>query len=354
MGHRANYVIIEGGQSEIYFSRWGALDVPAVLLSGPEATVAYVRSLTPDDHLLDDDWAEGGMALRLDKRELRFFGGINVDRCPYLRRPLLRALRRLWSGWSVEWASFGIADLALSMGSDVRKFIEPEFDDHTLLENTEPTIHENDLRITHELRRAQCVLSVRWPSGAISDYLLTPTMISALALGPHLLEIVASIADGPITVLPREDDPDLPGEGAYMDTISRDLWMCGYYELNPRHLPAMALRWPGWHVQGDVGGFVRQIELSGRNSAPMRVPEERAIEELTEELTHTSSVDPHALYAAITPSGPSRSEREQTVTVGKGFFSADQPPLSPEQRREVIRRLLRADAEDSESASHGE
>lgn len=62
MGHRANYVLIADGQPSIYFSRWGALSIPAVVLSGPEATLAYVHQLTPDDSLLEDTWAEGGYA----------------------------------------------------------------------------------------------------------------------------------------------------------------------------------------------------------------------------------------------------------------------------------------------------
>lgn len=72
MGHRANYVLIADGQPTIYFSRWGALRIPAVVLSGPEATLAYVRQLTPDDSLLDDTWAEGGMLLDLDAHRLLF------------------------------------------------------------------------------------------------------------------------------------------------------------------------------------------------------------------------------------------------------------------------------------------
>ena len=124
MGNRANYVVIEGGRSEIYFSRWGAPYIPAVLLAGPEATVAYVRALTPDNDLLDCVWAEGGISLDIDQRELRFFGGVKVASAPYVRRLLLDVLRANWSGWSVDWARFGIADLALSLGWDVGRVLD--------------------------------------------------------------------------------------------------------------------------------------------------------------------------------------------------------------------------------------
>jgi hypothetical protein len=75
IGHRANYVLIEGGQPTIFFSRWGAVVIPSLLLCGPEMTLAYVRGLDPDDDLLDDVWAEVGMVLNIDRHEVRFFGG---------------------------------------------------------------------------------------------------------------------------------------------------------------------------------------------------------------------------------------------------------------------------------------
>ena len=45
MGNRARYVIIEDGQLHIFYSHWGVLTIPAVVASGPEATLAYIREL---------------------------------------------------------------------------------------------------------------------------------------------------------------------------------------------------------------------------------------------------------------------------------------------------------------------
>src|SRR5262245_39783524 len=281
MGHRANYVLIEGQQPHIHFSRWGALSIPAVLVAGPEATISYVRNLTPDDELLDDVWAEGGMLLQVDRRELRFFGGVEIYRKPYLRRLLLRALRALWEGWSVEWARHGIADLALSLGWEVSRVLDTEADGVKLLQSTEPLLNEEDVQITQELKSAHSVFSVRWPSGDSSDYLLVPSMTSALSLGPHLLQLVAG---KPSTTLPSEDDLDLPGEGACLDVSAQVLWLSEFGEFDPRDVPAIARRWPGWQVDGHVEGLVRQVELSGRDPAPLMVPQERALHELVEEL----------------------------------------------------------------------
>jgi hypothetical protein len=142
MGNRANYVLIEEGHHQIYFSRWGAPTIPSVLLSGPVATIAFVRALTPDDEILDEVWAEGGMLLDIDNRRLRFFGGVKVASAPYLQRPLLRVLRRLWPGWSVEWALLGIADLALGLGWEIGCVLTTEFDELVVLCGSAPLMRE--------------------------------------------------------------------------------------------------------------------------------------------------------------------------------------------------------------------
>lgn len=68
-------MIIEHGQTQIFFSRWGALTIPSVLLSGPAGTLEYIRQLTPDEALLDNVWAEGGVLVNVDTHRTLFWGG---------------------------------------------------------------------------------------------------------------------------------------------------------------------------------------------------------------------------------------------------------------------------------------
>lgn len=44
MGARANYIIIEDSVIDVYYSHWGAMAVPAVVIDGPEATRGYIRN----------------------------------------------------------------------------------------------------------------------------------------------------------------------------------------------------------------------------------------------------------------------------------------------------------------------
>lgn len=79
MGNRANYVLIKNGQKQIFFSRWGAPTIPAVLLSGPEETLKYIRELEPDDALMTNVFAEGSILYNADERRVMFWGEIALQ-----------------------------------------------------------------------------------------------------------------------------------------------------------------------------------------------------------------------------------------------------------------------------------
>ena len=46
----------------------------------------------------------------------QILGWGDISFCPYLRRVFLPVLRHLWSGWNVEWATQGIVDFARYLG----------------------------------------------------------------------------------------------------------------------------------------------------------------------------------------------------------------------------------------------
>lgn len=348
MGNRANYVLIEDGRAQIYFTRWGALDIPATLLSGPEATIAYARSLTPDNSLLTDTWAEGGVLLDVDARHLSFWGGYNVEYYPYLRRPLLAALRLLWPYWLVDWATFGVAELARAVGCDLSAVYESDFDNVDFLQGIAPLLTAEQLLRAQAADAMETALTIRWRTGEVKDYrfsrhwnedesdgpgrLVTP--IGILSLGPKLLNIMYS---QPTMALPQEGGEREP-EVAYVDEEAQILWL-GADEFDPRYLEALARRWPGWQVQGHTEGVVRQALLSGRDPTALMVPQQRAIDELIEELTRDHAFNPFRLAQAIQQALPPE-EQQGEVKFGVGFFSQDQPPLVPEERREMLRRLF--------------
>ncbi|HKV86161.1 MAG TPA: hypothetical protein VJN88_16530 [Ktedonobacterales bacterium] len=351
MGNRANYVLIEGEQPTIYFSRWGALTIPAVLLSGPDATISYVRSLTPDDELLDEVWAEGGMVLDVDQCKLKFFGGGRIEVTPYLRRPLLRALSIVWAGWTVEWALFGVAELALSVGWDVGRVLDSERDDRLLLRWAGPDAMDKVVQVAQDPKQASSIITIRRSDEHVYDHLLVTPSVSALSFGPRLLDF---LDDRPSATLPSEDDPDLPREGAYLDVTAHTLWMWECSSCNPRYMEAIRRRWPSWQVHAHTEGLVRQVELSGRDASAVMVSDEQGINQLVEELMSERTTDPPAIHAALIRRVPLVLPNEGPITFGKGFFSADGPQLSPEERREVLLRLLHITLDDENSAQRRE
>ncbi len=335
MGHRANYVVIENGQAQIYFSRWGALTIPAVVLSGPEATIAYVRGLTPDTSLLDCVWAEGGMLLNLDQYHMLFWGGDDIDHSPYLRRPLLAVLHRLWPGWAVDWAMFDVADLAQGVGWDVNRVLKTEFDNTIFLEGEGALLTDEEVQASPpDGESRKTLLTVRWQTGVVKDYHFSFYATHLLSLGPHLLELMSS---RPGDQLPLEQETN-GFQFAFVDEGTRTLWLGDNSGLDPRNLTALERRWPGWKAQGHAEGLVRHVLLSGRDPTPLMMPEQQAIDELVKELTKDHTFDPHKLFAAIQSTVP--PEERQNTKVGVGFFSADAPPMSQEERREMLKRLF--------------
>jgi hypothetical protein len=140
------------------------------------------------------------------------------------------------------------------------------------------------------LNRAKSIFAVRWADDNITDYLLTSRASDVLSLGPHLLDLIKM---HPGTLLPREDEPDLPCEGGFVNVAARTLFMWDFSELEPRYLKALRYCWPEWQVYGHADGLALHVAITGRDPTPIMVPEMQAIDELIDELTQESSTDPN-------------------------------------------------------------
>lgn len=169
MGNRANYVLIEDGHAQTFYSSWDALSTPAVMARGPEGALAYLHELTPDE-LMDQAWIEGGILLDVDTHRALFWGGDRIATRPYLRRPLLAALPLLWPGWSITWAMFGMADLVSPLGDPYRQVLEETFDDANFLTGAKAVITEAQLVGSLHASGPGTLLTIRWTGGEVKDY----------------------------------------------------------------------------------------------------------------------------------------------------------------------------------------
>jgi hypothetical protein len=143
MGSRANIVVMQDGTYDLFYCHWCASSLPSDLFWGPAHAVAFARNQldarslgreipmrradqSHPDHAsaqqpeaagwLDDNWAEGGAVIDLDRQVLILYGGEDLLWYIPLRRLYLQLLHEMWAGWDIRWAHRGIVDMADYVG----------------------------------------------------------------------------------------------------------------------------------------------------------------------------------------------------------------------------------------------
>ena len=109
---------------------------------------------------------------------------------------LLPSLRHLWSGWTVAWATHGIADYARYLGWDVAAVLDGEY-----AAGFHPPTTAAEFRADEDSDYQTTVVTVRWEDGRIGDYVFVYLPGSVLDAGPPLLDYLRE--KGP-DALPRE------------------------------------------------------------------------------------------------------------------------------------------------------
>jgi hypothetical protein len=291
MGHRATYVLIERGAPAYYRSQFGAWDLPAQLLGGPEATEALIRDRDPAEGLLDYVWAEGGILLDMVERCVLFFGGAGVAYAPDKRRILLRVLSLAWQGWSVQWAACWVVDFARYLKLDLSLVLTDPLEERLSYWQEDP-----DRCVTSEATtEPKHLITVKYADGRITDCRVVHHAIKLLLQGPALLD---QLTGEPAPVLPHERD-DLRS-GAYLDLQTTTIWLWEPGELDLGVLQEIGRRWVGWQVDGHVEGLPRHVLLSGRDPTDIMIPEQESARALTETLIgYREYVDAPYIEAAL-------------------------------------------------------
>ncbi|MEP3653482.1 MAG: hypothetical protein ABJO36_01175 [Litorimonas sp.] len=130
MGHRCNLVIIENGQTTVYYDHWAANRLDIELLWGAEIARAFIESREPNPSCwLDSTWAEGGCIVDYDTKHLLWFGGEASLYEASWNMMHQYFMNLQWQSWTVEWAKDGVFDIAKKVGipiSEVTCNIEPD------------------------------------------------------------------------------------------------------------------------------------------------------------------------------------------------------------------------------------
>lgn len=147
MGHKGNVVIHENGRTQGGLDGYFVHDVPNIVASGPEFTIAWARQYIRNSAhygrqimIYDEIMTEGAILINLDDKELLFgslewipsFGKFEdvpeelgeYPEYPDISRELLEVIQNQWPGWTVTLAlpaEFATQETLLLRGQDLAR-----------------------------------------------------------------------------------------------------------------------------------------------------------------------------------------------------------------------------------------
>jgi hypothetical protein len=321
MGQRANYVVVDNGGWQLYYSHWAATTADRDLFWGPAHTLAFVRAQQDTRSWLDDVWCEGGALIDLERRALLWFGGEDIRFDLPRHRVTLALMRRIWSGWDVHWAFEGLGAFADYLGLPRDQVRSSRRD--APAQGFEHLTVDSEWSSTVVSVRAASGLTLHRVSGDPHELLeFSPELAAALPSRPgHASLHVALQGDGAVT------------GGAHIDATARtlDLWEVEYHQ----DLQLDAERWPGWRVEHHGDRFEEHIARSGGALHVEPPSQGLAVEQLTAYLLRTPSFDPRELLASI-----QKRHQGSEIEVNPLFLTHAPLRLDEEERASILARAL--------------
>jgi hypothetical protein len=231
VGERAHCVIMDGHNTELYYTVWGATALDVDLIAGPEAACRQIRRLyEPTESLREPVWVEAAALVDIPRRVLAVFSWHFEG---YAHRAAWRAvLARTWPGWDLQWAYAGIEDIARYSGAPASP---------TGRAGLTPSWEVVDPADTEGLDEMDTLVTVAEESGPTRAYGMWSDVTDVFWAGPALLDQLSDA--GRITTLPR-----LPETGLHLDPATRTA--TGWTTLEVAGLAdEWPHRWPGWRLE---------------------------------------------------------------------------------------------------------
>ncbi|MFJ4626619.1 hypothetical protein [Streptomyces sp. NPDC088847] len=283
MGARAQYVVVENGTWQRYYSHWAANRVADDLLPGPAAATRCFRANREIDEWLDDVWCEGAALVDHDRRVLLWFAYVDSWADHLAARAVLA---RTWPGWDVRFAHDGLGDLThhLGIGRDLTR--SPGW-----FETFEPSGFPYT-----EYAEPSSVVSLRLPDGSVRAWGSDWEPIDHLAGGPRLIDLI--VASPPTPTL-----TDMPDGGVHFDPQTRtvSLWAVGTVAgIHDWPLP----RWENWTLDFRGDDHTHQAGLLPADFPFPRPPLAPALRELGKGLGTPPPDNGAVLARAAALSGP--------------------------------------------------
>jgi hypothetical protein len=268
MGQRANLIIVENGEYELYYDHWCANALDRYLFWGVQQAVDFFRKHDQQDEnwWLDDVWCEGGAVIDLDKYVLLWFGGEDISYEIPLRRVLLELMQKNWTGWEIVWAYEGIADLADYVGYDRRNVIADKKD--------EGSFTKQKIIDIFNISEEDSVISIRNLKGEIEIYPMNIAFVlnKFLLYGSDLLKLrqYTNALSEWLYVNRYDGDDSFPKAGIHIDMQNKriDFWSCREHIFD---FDKLAKAWKGYRIVYQKDNFETQLNLTdGKLKFPAR------------------------------------------------------------------------------------
>lgn len=232
MGQRANLVLIENGEWQLFYDHWIANSLHYELLWGPSITVDYVRGMKQQapDSWLDEVWCEGAALIDLDRKHLLWY--MTGRACSWHAiEALIALLHYQWQGWTLEWAWQGLIDLVRYLGLPDHLVLAPTWQGERERFSVDAEFDENNTILASYKQHGEYRVGRIASWEGIIEELRGEDLSESLAL-LQATELVWPDIDG-------------PSSGIHLDCDTQTLyyWTLEAFPLAHERLAAL---WPNW------------------------------------------------------------------------------------------------------------
>ncbi|MFF4055470.1 hypothetical protein ACFYZ8_06225 [Streptomyces sp. NPDC001668] len=278
MGARAQYVVVENGAWQRYYSHWAANRVVDDLLAGPVAATRCFRANREIDEWLDDVWCEGAALVDHDRKVLLWFTSTDSWADYEAARAVLS---RTWSGWDVRFAHDGIGDLTHHLGLGRNLTRSPGW-----IETFEPA----GFAATEDTDPCT-VLSLLLPDGSVQAWGSDWEPVDHLGAGPGLIDLLLATPATPALT-------DMPYGGVHYDPQARTVSLWAVQNVAGIHTWPLP-RWENWTLEFHGDDHTHQAGLLPTGFPFPQTPLTSALRRLTDRLG-TPPPDNGSVLAAAT------------------------------------------------------
>jgi hypothetical protein len=233
MGQRANLVLIENGEWQLFYDHWIANSLHYELLWGPSITVDYLRGMKKQepDSWLDEIWCEGAALVDLDRKHLLWFAW-EIAYCWHEIDALMALLRYQWQGWTVGWAWQGLVDFVRYLGLPDHLVIDPNWEQPKIRLVEQTDFDEDSTTLASYKQHGEYRVGRIFGWGGLSSELDGDDLAASLALLQATELVWPEAIDG-------------PQYGIHFDCDSQTIyyWQTQVLSLGPERLAAL---WPNW------------------------------------------------------------------------------------------------------------